>query len=304
MIYDSIKNDIFPFIAPKIRENISKISRADAERVCEIRIGRNMPVSLSLFDSVVFLKKNGELCKSGGDLAYADDEDFEKTLELMTKSSVYAALDEIKRGFITIGGGYRVGLCGRAVLNDGKISYIKDISFANIRIKREIKGCANDLAKYVTEGQSLKSTLLIGPVKSGKTTLIRDLARILSDTFFKRVAVADERGEIAAMHLGMAKNNVGKLTCVMDLCPKSEALYMMVRSMAPDVIITDEIGSDKDFYAVKKAVLSGVCVIATMHGKNFSDAGKLLSLFDGAALLSEKDIGKIQKYIQAGDKFV
>lgn len=304
MIYDSIKRDIFPYIAPGIREHLEKISKSDCEMICEIRIGKNMPISLSLTDTAVFLGKNGKFCNTPENAVYTENSDFEKTLELMTKSSVYAAVDEIKRGFITLCGGYRVGICGRAVLSEQKISYIKDISFLSIRIKREVFGCADALAKFIADGKDIKSTLIIGPPHSGKTTVIRDLARILSDLFFKRVAIADERGEIAAMYRGNAQNNVGKLTCVMDLCPKKDAVNMLIRSMSPDVIITDEIGGEADLTAVRSALLSGVGIIATRHGKNFSDVKKLLPLFDCAVLLSRENVGKIQKIIKAGDEYV
>lgn len=292
---------VLPFVSPRIREVLKKIENFDD--VCEIRIGKNMPLSLSLVSGAVFVSENGKFLNSPCGAFISDGRDIEKTLELMTNGSVYAVADEIKNGFLTLDGGYRVGICGSAVLNCGKVSYIKDISFLNIRIKREVFGCADKLAEYITAGGNVKSTLIIGEPHSGKTTVLRDLARILSDRFLYRVAVADERGEIAASVNGTAKNNVGALTCVMNMCPKRDALNMLVRSLAPEVIIVDEIGSDADFFAVKNAVMSGVSVVATKHGASFSDAEKFLKFFGCAALLSRENVGQIQKIIQTGDKY-
>lgn len=296
MIFTTVKRDIFPFVPPRVRSVLEKIS--DFENVCEIRIGKNMPLSLSLFDGAVFVGENGTFLNSPCGAFITSGEDIEKTLELMTSGSVYAAADEIKNGFLTLRGGYRVGICGSAVLSGGKVSYIKNISFLNIRIKREVFGAADTVADFITSGKTLESTLIIGAPKSGKTTVIRDLARILSNKFMRRVAIADERGEIAAAVDGINQNNVGALTCVMDMCPKSYAVNMLVRSMAPEVIIVDEIGSDADFYALKNAVLSGVSVIATKHGGSFSDAEKFMKIFGCAVLLSSENVGKIQKIIQ------
>lgn len=301
MIYTDAECGVFSYAAPRIRKVLRKIKNFDS--VCEIRIGKNMPLSLSLVCGTVFVRGDGTFSKSPDGAFVADGEDIEKTLELMTNGSVYAVADEIKNGFLTLGGGCRVGICGSAVLNGGRVSYIKDISFLNIRIKREVFGCADKLAEYITDGGGVKNTLIIGEPHSGKTTVVRDLARILSDKFLRRVAIADERGEIAATVNGTAKNNVGALTCVMDMCPKREAINMLVRSLAPEVIIVDEIGGVADFFAVKNAVLSGVAVIATKHGAKLSDADGYLKTFDCAALLSRKNVGEIQKIIQTGDKY-
>lgn len=301
MIYTDAECGVFSYAAPRIRKVLRKIKNFD--NVCEIRIGKNMPLSLSLVCGTVFVRGDGTFSKSPDGAFVADGEDIEKTLELMTNGSVYAVADEIKNGFLTLGGGCRVGICGSAVLNGGRVSYIKDISFLNIRIKREVFGCADKLAEYITDGGGVKNTLIIGEPHSGKTTVVRDLARILSDKFLRRVAIADERGEIAATVNGTAKNNVGALTCVMDMCPKREAINMLVRSLAPEVIIVDEIGGVADFFAVKNAVLSGVAVIATKHGAKLSDADGYLKTFDCAALLSRKNVGEIQKIIQTGDKY-
>jgi len=190
-----------------------------------------------------------------------------------------------------------VGICGRCVFDNDKISYIKNISYLNIRIKREVKGCAEKIIQKIINGDDIKNTLIAGRVKSGKTTLIRDIARILSDSFSKKVSIADERGEIAALDNGSALNDVGILTSVMEFCPKIKAMTMLIRSMSPDVIITDEIGSDEDIIAIKKALLSGVKIITTIHADKKEDLKIYENIFDIIVILDGDKKGEIKEII-------
>lgn len=301
MTKEDIKNDIFPYLAQRIRQYLIDLDNSVFEKLYEIRLGVNKPVTLVCDDGVFFVNKDSAVSRNYINACLSDETDIEKTLELMTKSSVYSFLDDVKKGFITLDKGYRVGLCGHAVLDNDNVSYIKDISYLNIRIKREVKGCSNKIIDKIVCNGEVKNTLIAGPVQSGKTTLIRDIAKNLSDLFSKRVSIADERGEIAAVKDKIFSNDVGILTSVMDFCPKKEAMAMLIRSMAPEVIITDEIGSDEDICEIKKALKSGVKIITTCHANSYDDIKMYRSVFDLIILLDGTKKGEV-KEIFKGDK--
>ncbi len=192
----------------------------------------------------------------------------------LCRYSVYAYAEDIKNGFITLSGGHRVGIAGH-ILPDGSM---KDISALNIRISRQIKGCSEILLPYIIRNSSdIYKTLIISPPCSGKTTIIRDLARILSTGTvypeFKgvNVGIVDERSEIAAVAKGIPSNDVGLRTDIYDSCPKTKGIFMMLRALSPSVIITDEIGGPGDAQAIMTAMNAGVRIIATAHGFSLED---------------------------------
>lgn len=195
-----------------------------------------------------------------------------------TNHSLYAHEDEIKNGYITIEGGHRIGFTGRVLHKDGEIIAIDNFNSLNIRAAREIKGCANSMIKYIVINGKVNSVLIVSPPQTGKTTLLRDIARILSSgtSFFRglKVGLVDERGELAACIDGVPQLDVGFRTDVLDGCPKAKGMILLIRSMSPDVIITDEIGGEEDFTSITNASASGVSVIATAHG---NDLNELLS---------------------------
>lgn len=207
--------------------------------------------------------------------------------------SVYAYLDEIKNGFITIEGGHRIGVCGTAVLKDNDIYNIKNISSVNIRTAREIKGCSDKLEFDV------KNLLIISPPCCGKTTIVRDLCRKMG--IKNKISIVDERGEIAGMHNGISCFDVGIMTDVLSLVPKSVGIEYMLRSMSPEYIVTDEIACS-DYSAINRAFTYGVKVIATAHGDNIKQTLKRIGLtgseFENIVLLSNKNgIGTIEEVV-------
>lgn len=192
--------------------------------------------------------------------------DIREMTEFISGYSMYACEDELRNGFITLKGGHRVGITGEVVTENGQIKTIKNIASFNIRISRELKGCADELMKYA-DG----NLLIISPPRAGKTTLLRDLLRQISGRPMENVGIVDERSEIAACYRGKPENDVGERTDVLDCCPKPEGMLMLLRAMSPTVIGVDELGKKEDVEAVLRVVNCGVRVIATIHGENLEE---------------------------------
>lgn len=185
--------------------------------------------------------------------------------------SVYAYQEELSNGYITIEGGHRVGVCGRTVIENGKVKTMKDISSINIRRSREIVGVSDPCMGYLMKGKhQIYNTLIVSPPKCGKTTLLRDMIRNFSSTGFQ-VGVCDERSEISGMYNGQPSYDLGIRTDILDGCPKEKGMIMLIRSMSPDLIATDEIGKKEDCYAIEAAVCAGISLLTTIHGSNYED---------------------------------
>lgn len=197
-------------------------------------------------------------------------EDVKYILQRISNYSLYACEDDIRQGFITIKGGHRVGLAGECVMDNGKIKTIKNVASLNIRICREIIGCSKEVIDYIFNDDKVYNTMIISPPKCGKTTILRDIARVLSEDG-KKVSIVDERSEIAACYKGIPQMNVGIRTDVLDNCLKSAGMSMAIRSLSPEVIICDEIGTIKDMEALFMAFNCGVNIIVTIHGDNIKD---------------------------------
>ena len=208
------------------------------------------------------------------------NEDIKIIIQKISNYSLYAVEEEIKQGYITIEGGHRVGLAGQCVIENKMIKTIKHISSLNIRIAREIIGCSDKVMKYIISNGRVKNTLIISPPRCGKTTLLRDISRNISDGYSrlslkgKRVVIIDERSEIASCYKGIPQMKVGDRTDVYDNCLKGEGLIMAIRTMSPEVIICDEIGSKSDIEGIIMAYNSGVNVICTLHGNDIEDLYK------------------------------
>lgn len=182
--------------------------------------------------------------------------------------SVYAAVDSLKNGYITVDNGCRVGFCGTAVMKNGQISNLRNLSSANIRLAKEVKTAAAALENAYCG--NFESTLIIAPPGLGKTTLLRDLVRRLSDKGH-RVSVVDERGEIAAVENGVPGFDVGRNADVLTGCPKAQGLLMMLRAMNPEIIAVDEITAPEDVAAIETCRSCGVGILATVHGHSEKD---------------------------------
>lgn len=199
----------------------------------------------------------------------------DELLACLSNYSLYAYRDEIRQGFLSLPGGHRAGLAGRVVLEGNRVKTMTDISSVNIRLAHEIKGCADRLLPCLWEGDRLCHTLIVSAPGHGKTTLLRDCIRQISDGNRihggMTVGVVDERSEIAGSCQGIPGNDVGMRTDVLDGCPKAEGMMLLIRSMAPKVVAVDEIGSHEDVEALAFAMNCGCVLIATVHGNHMEE---------------------------------
>lgn len=201
-------------------------------------------------------------------------EDADELLERICRRSVYSKTEELKNGFVTLDGGARVGVCGRPVTENGRIVRMTDVSCFNFRITREVIGCAENVLGFVSEHGRPVSTLIAAPPGGGKTTLLRDIARCFSSGAGVapcKVAVADERGELAGCVAGIPSFFLGPRTDIMELAPKAEIIGMLIRTMSPDLIVTDEIGGEEDAAALAEAARCGTAVIASAHASSAAE---------------------------------
>lgn len=199
--------------------------------------------------------------------------DIREVIEYVSNYSLHAYENELRQGFITIEGGHRVGIAGQVLIEKGNVKNMKHISSMNIRVSHEVKHCADKIMPYIVENNRIYHTLIISPPKCGKTTLLRDLIRQISNNN-ANVGVVDERSELAGCYQGVPQNDVGCRTDVLDACPKKEGMLMLIRSMSPDVIAVDEIGGMEEVDAMKYAMHCGVKMLATVHGESMEEIRK------------------------------
>lgn len=289
---------IFPQDRRKFWENTALLEN----EIEEIRLRAGFPVIIRSRGRELYPDEQGDIT-ADIDRAYrVKSAEIEEILRHICNYSLYAFEDELKRGFITVSGGHRVGIAGQVVLDTGeKVRTIKHISYMNIRVSHQIKGAADRIMPHLYKKDRLKNTLIISPPGCGKTTLLRDMVRQISDGNIYHsgmcVGLVDERSEIAGTYMGVPQNDVGIRTDVLDACPKSEGMMMLLRSMAPQVLAVDELGGIKDLENLHVALSCGSGFVATMHGENLEDAdrrfgrGKLLEygLFDLFIILDKKD---------------
>lgn len=260
------------------------------DQITEIRIRTQKPVVIYMNQKELSLNEKGEFLYSIENGYQFDYKELQKLIDFWCMDSRYAFQEDIKKGFLTMKGGHRIGLSGEAVCdNVGKLQSIKYISSINIRIAHEIIGTANSIIKYINTKEKVCNTLIISPPGMGKTTLLRDIIRLLSDGIEgvkgKNVALVDERGEIAACYQGIPQLNVGLRTDILDGCDKATGMKMLLQSMAPEVIAVDELVTKKEQEYIQQMIGRGCGVIATMHGENKIDNKKYIKWFKGFEII-------------------
>lgn len=209
--------------------------------------------------------------------AIVTTEELETLCDIAAEFSRYASIETLRQGFLPVRGGFRVGLCGSAVVKDGEVTNLKQISSAVIRISREQKGIAQAVAPRLFRDGRFVSTLLLSPPGGGKTTLLRDLVRQLSQGEGvppQRITLIDEREEIAVMYRGQPQMDVGPRTDVLSGCPKALAIPMALRAMNPQIIAVDEITVREDIAAMAAAAHCGVRFLATIHADGRQELGR------------------------------
>lgn len=260
---------ILPYLPLDLRETLLRCDQSRLQFLEELRLKPLLPPLLRFAHDEAFLDIDGSLVCDPQKATILKEEQMRKIILLLCDSSFYAIEEELRRGYITLPGGHRAGLSGRAVLSRGEIKTIKDISSVNIRIARAISGLAAPLLPRLTDSQNkILHTLIVSQPRGGKTTLLRDLTRTLSNGEGiepLRVGLVDERSELAAMRNGIAQLPIGIRTDVMDGCPKAEGINMLIRSMGPEVVVCDEIGRPEDVAAIFEAINAGVRMICSAH---------------------------------------
>ena len=269
----SMQTDAIWQILPESIKEALKKGGISLDSFEEIRIRTQRPVSVRRKMNLFYLNQNGSLTKTllpEMSLVIMSKAEMEQILLNASRFSVYAAEEQIRQGYLTIQGGHRIGICGEVILCDGKLQGIRKISSYNIRMAREVRGCAREIYPWLWEKERFLDTLIVSPPGLGKTTLLRDLVRLISDgTGIHRpltTSLADERGEVAACISGIPQNDVGQNTDVMDGGSKTDTMIMLLRTMAPQVLAADEAGGEEDIKIFAQAKKWGTALLTTAHG--------------------------------------
>lgn len=299
-------------LSPRLTELFLMLEDNEKQTVREIRLRRDKPVVAVTESGISFLHASGRLTNILSSLTViTQGRELEEIFHRICSYSVYACKDAVNRGFVTVEGGHRAGVAGTAVTENGRITAVRDINCINLRIAREIYGAADEIFRRCCS-DGFSGLIVAGPPSSGKTTVLRDLARQLSGEergIYAKVFVCDERGEIGAVHNGKVQNDLGINCDVVTSYPKSEGILIGLRSFSPDIIICDEIATEEEAAAVESGLCSGVQFALSVHAMNKSDlqskpiVRRMLKTgcFGNTVLLSGNKVGVVENYFMAGD---
>ena len=268
------KDQVIRIFAKEIRRILEQ-ARTDYEHVQEIRLRVGAPLLLVQENKEYYVSGSGALKTTAQEAHIVTRKELQETMEYISNYSLYAFEEELRQGFITIQGGHRIGVAGKTVVEDQDIRGMKYISFINVRLSHQVLGCADPVMSYVYDNEQVTHTLIVSPPRCGKTTLLRDMIRQISTgsrgSRGVTVGVVDERSELGACHQGIPQNDLGIRTDILDCCPKAKGMMMLVRTMSPQVIAVDEIGSRQDMEAVEYVMSCGCKLVATVHGNSVDD---------------------------------
>lgn len=259
--------DVLSILPRHIAGLVRALPESITEHAEEIRIRVNRPVEVTARGLPTFLPY------------LATEEDAEQIITSLARHSFYTLEEELMKGYITVEGGHRIGLAGKIIMENGRVRAIRQFGSFNIRVAREVIGVAEKAVSYIYE-DGWKHTMIIGSPQTGKTTFLRDVARMMSEGDRQRgippakVGIVDERSEIAGCLRGAPQLTFGPRIDVLDACPKAEGMMMMIRSMSPDVLIVDEAGREDDSLAIMEAINAGIVLVMTIHGRDLNEVSK------------------------------
>lgn len=262
------------FFPAQIRESLLTLPQDKQKTVREICLRAERPLIISAFCADYFLSRTG--CFSTllpADPYLVSRAELSETVKRITEYSLHSFQRELNEGFVTVRGGHRAGLAGSAAQSGGGIVSVTDIGSLTLRVARQVIGAGEELCRMLFS-TGVSSTLLAGAPASGKTTLLRDMTRCLSDGLSGKgikISLIDERGELAAVSRGVAQNNVGVRTDVFDGYPKGEGMAIAVRSMTPRLLVVDEIATERDAASIRQGLNAGAAVIATVHAASMEE---------------------------------
>ena len=297
-------NDIVSNFNPKIRNSLIALPNEIKKEIQEICVRVNSSIVIITSKKSFFLGSEGNLSPENSKSFVVSQNDILETFKILCNFSIYSFQNQIKNNFITLKGGHRVGICGTAIIDGEKIINISDISSINFRISKEIIGCSDKIFEKL--GLNLGGTLIVGPPASGKTTILRDIARKLSNTYENgqliKVSIVDERREIAAVYQGVPQKDVG-FSDILNGFPKSEGIMRALRALSPRIIICDEIGNNEDADAIRKSLNCGVGIIASVHAESaeeISKSEKIKNILNSGAIKNVVllDKGKIKEIFE------
>lgn len=269
---------VLQFFPGELRAALAVIPEKISVRIIEMRFRVNQRLELNCGSEVFWLKENGEVTTQAEQGLIVTYGLLKKVIGSLTTSSFYALDEEIANGYLALPGGHRVGFCGRIVFHAGQVKFMRNISSLNFRIAKEIRGIAGPLLPLLWKDGRVLKTLILGPPACGKTSLLREIIREFSSGVMRlgipsiHVGVVDERSEIAGSYQGIAQMDVGPRTDVLDGCPKTFGVYLLLRSMSPQLIATDEIGRYEDIAMIEDIINAGVSFIATAHARDITEA--------------------------------